>query len=51
MGNFICNNCKSEIAEGKMSICPNCGTFVCNNCSDSNGSLCPYCFEQLHKIN
>ncbi|MDY6367102.1 MAG: hypothetical protein SPL13_01090 [Clostridia bacterium] len=45
-----CKNCRSEIKDGHMTECPNCGATFCTDCAEKTYKICPYCYSNLEYI-
>ena len=45
-----CKDCKSDIKEGYVVGCPNCGLTVCESCRDKTHGICPNCYSTLEYI-
>ncbi len=42
-----CKNCHSELNDGFVMECPNCGAQYCMECGIQSKRICPYCYSDL----
>ena len=42
-----CKYCKSNISDGNLKGCPNCGLKLCNDCAEKSKNICPKCYHNL----
>ena len=48
-GNIMvqCKDCRKDIKENYMLVCPNCGATMCEKCAKKNMNICQYCYSDL----
>ncbi len=42
-----CEKCSSEIKNGSLFGCRNCGTKFCEDCANKNFKICPKCYYDM----
>ncbi len=46
----VCKGCKSELTEGNILACKNCGSEFCSHCAENTMRICPYCYTDMEFI-